>query len=71
MKGGRYPVPWLRMGNRNGHASVKFDNGDSYTGTWKKGKREGQGTYLYANGDRYAQDPLFFEHDERFTEQEI
>jgi hypothetical protein len=42
------------MGNRNGHASVKFDNGDSYTGTWKKGKRDGTGEYNYANGDRYC-----------------
>lgn len=40
------------MGNRNGHAAVSFDNGDSYNGQWKNGKRDGQGEYVYANGDK-------------------
>ena len=31
-----------------------YYNGDRYTGTWKNGKRDGQGTYCWADGKKYT-----------------
>ena len=36
----------------NGFGTYNFDNGDSYTGYWKNGKRHGKGTYIWSNGQR-------------------
>ncbi len=33
-------------------AEVSYNNGDIYAGQFKDGKRHGQGTYTFANGDR-------------------
>ena len=34
--------------------TYRYDNGDSYTGEWKSGKKHGQGVYTWADGQRYA-----------------
>lgn len=33
---------------------MRFPNGDVYRGMWRRGKRHGQGTYMYSNGDSYS-----------------
>jgi hypothetical protein len=37
----------------NGEGTMKFDNGDSYTGTFKDEKKIGYGIYTFSNGERY------------------
>lgn len=32
---------------------MTYVNGDVYTGNWIKGKKHGNGTYTYADGDYY------------------
>lgn len=32
---------------------IRFRNGETYEGKVKSGKREGQGTYKYVNGDEF------------------
>ena len=37
----------------NGEGTMKFANGDSYTGTFKDEKKIGYGIYTFSNGERY------------------
>jgi hypothetical protein len=37
----------------NGEGTMKFANGDSYTGTFKDEKKIGYGIYIFSNGERY------------------
>lgn len=39
---------------QNGNGTYKFDNGDSYTGTWVNGKRTGYGRYDWTDGSYYV-----------------
>lgn len=43
------------LGAREGEGKATYPNGDTYTGEYVGGKREGQGTYVYAEkGWRYT-----------------
>ena len=37
----------------NGYGTITYANGRTYTGEWKAGKLNGQGTYTF-DGDMYA-----------------
>ena len=37
----------------NGHGTMKFSNGDTYTGYFKDEKKFGYGIYNFNNGERY------------------
>jgi hypothetical protein len=41
----------FKKDNLEGFAMVKFRNGEIYEGKVKNGKRNGQGSYKYSNGD--------------------
>ena len=34
--------------------TYRFSNGDQYVGNWKNGKRTGQGTYTWPDGEKYV-----------------
>ena len=40
--------------SRNGHHAVTFDDGNTYTGAWRDGKKHGQGIRTWADGDKYT-----------------
>jgi hypothetical protein len=37
----------------NGQGSIRWPNGESYTGGFKDGKYDGQGIFIYVGGDKY------------------
>ncbi len=39
-------------GSRSGKGVMYLSNGDIYAGDWQSGKFNGQGTYIFANGER-------------------
>ena len=59
----------IKDGKFNGHGTVMYANGDTYTGEFKDGKRYSQGTYTYtyANGDTFTGE---FK-DDKFTDDSI
>ena len=38
---------------KNGSGTETYEDGSSYVGVFKDGKRYGQGTYTYSDGDKY------------------
>jgi hypothetical protein len=40
----------FRHGDKHGHGTYTFENGDVYEGEWRYGKRSGQGRYTFAAG---------------------
>ena len=48
---GNYYHGELKDGNKNGHGTFTFANGDKYVGDWKD-KMNGHGTSTYANGEK-------------------
>jgi hypothetical protein len=53
--GARYDVTMVQ-GRISGEGSVKYPNGDTYTGSFKDGQRDGKGHAAYANGDQFEGD---------------
>ena len=48
------PTPDKSSENYTGKAEVQYTNGDTYTGDFKDGVREGEGTYVYGEtGNKY------------------
>lgn len=41
------------FGARNGHHELVYENGDTYLGEFKDGKRHGRGIYMSTKGHRY------------------
>lgn len=37
----------------HGHGQMMMPDNSKFRGEWKEGKMSGQGTKIYANGDRY------------------
>lgn len=44
------------QGQKEGNGRMIYDNGDTYSGTWKRNVKHGYGTLTYANGDVYVGD---------------
>lgn len=43
-----------KNGRLHGYAIYKDNNGESYDGYWIENKKEGKGTFTYANGEKYV-----------------
>lgn len=43
----------FKKDNLEGYATIKFKNNEQYIGKVKNGRRDGQGTYYYENGDQF------------------
>ena len=41
-------------GQRHGHGSLRYSNGDQYIGSFVHGVRHGQGVHTWVNGDRFV-----------------
>lgn len=63
----KYDGEW-ENGQKNGHGTQYYSNGDRYVGKWKDGKRKDKkGRYYYANGDYYEGEFLDnHKHDDGF-----
>jgi len=46
----------LAAGLMDGMATLKYSDGESYTGTYRAGLKDGKGRYTYADGDSYDGD---------------
>jgi hypothetical protein len=42
------------LGRRHGHGTIRYANGDVYTGEWMTGFPSGRGEIAYSDGERYA-----------------
>jgi hypothetical protein len=51
-KGGTYEGEHNAVGQREGHGTYRWPNGDVHEGEWKAGKKDGRGTYQTADGGR-------------------
>jgi len=53
MENGAIIEAFFQDGGIKGDVEIKYPNNDRYVGTLKKGKKEGEGNYIFANGDKY------------------
>lgn len=53
LRGGEY-TGMLEDGSRHGFGEMRWENGDSYSGTWTWDALDGMGTYTWADGDSYT-----------------
>ena len=42
-----------KNGQRHGHGTMMYSNGDTYTGEWESGKQNGHGTFTGTDGSKY------------------
>ena len=51
---GAYDGPRNAAGEREGHGSMRFEDGSSYEGEWLANMQHGRGTMRYASGAAYV-----------------
>lgn len=52
-RNGKY-VGKVQNGQRSGHGTFTFNDGNEYIGEWKNGKKHGRGTFTWAEGTEYV-----------------
>ncbi|KAL7544372.1 hypothetical protein ACHAWF_007755 [Thalassiosira exigua] len=54
VNGGEYFGSFNKRGQKHGEGTMKYDNGNEYSGQWKDNKRDGKGTTKYKSGNVYT-----------------
>jgi hypothetical protein len=50
----KYVGEYNKKGEKHGHGTWTFGDGDKYVGEFRKGKLHGQGTFTYMDGEKYV-----------------